>query len=85
MKEFKYVIQDGVGIHARPAGQLVVLAKEFKSEIKIHKGDVVAPLTNLMKLLSMGIKQNDEVTVRAAGEDEDIVIKKLEDFFKNNL
>ena len=29
MKEFKYVIKDNEGIHARPAGELVKLAKIF--------------------------------------------------------
>lgn len=30
MKEFKYVITDNEGIHARPAGELVKLAKSFR-------------------------------------------------------
>ena len=35
MKEFKYVIQDEQGIHARPAGILVQAAGEFQSNIRI--------------------------------------------------
>lgn len=35
MKEFKYVIKDAQGIHARPAGELIKVAKEFSSLIKI--------------------------------------------------
>ena len=35
MKEFKYVITDAEGIHARPAGELVKAAKEFSSKITI--------------------------------------------------
>ena len=31
MKEFKYVITDPEGIHARPAGELVKATKEFAS------------------------------------------------------
>ena len=30
MKEFTYTITDPEGIHARPAGELVKLAKSFK-------------------------------------------------------
>ena len=30
MKEFKYVITDQEGIHARPAGELVKAAKAFQ-------------------------------------------------------
>ncbi|MBQ4401304.1 MAG: HPr family phosphocarrier protein, partial [Synergistaceae bacterium] len=39
MKEFKYVITDPVGIHARPAGLLVKEAKNFKSTATFIKGD----------------------------------------------
>lgn len=35
MKTFDYVIQDSVGIHARPAGLLVKAAKEFSSKIYV--------------------------------------------------
>ena len=37
MKEFKYVITDAEGIHARPAGELVKAAKEFSSKITITR------------------------------------------------
>ena len=37
MKEFKYVITDNEGIHARPAGELVKLAKSFESSVMIEK------------------------------------------------
>ena len=32
MKEFKYVVTDPEGIHARPAGMLVKAVKEFSCE-----------------------------------------------------
>ncbi len=35
MKEFKYVITDPEGIHARPAGELVKAAKEFAANITL--------------------------------------------------
>lgn len=37
MKEYKYVITDPEGIHARPAGELIKLLKEFESAITIEK------------------------------------------------
>ena len=36
MKEFKYVITDAEGIHARPATMLVKKAAGFKSDINIE-------------------------------------------------
>ena len=37
MKEFKYVVTDNEGIHARPAGELVKLVKGFESTVSIEK------------------------------------------------
>ena len=34
MREIKYTITDELGIHARPAGQLVKQASAFKCDIK---------------------------------------------------
>ena len=37
MKEFTYTVTDPQGIHARPAGELVKLAKEFSCNVNISK------------------------------------------------
>ena len=85
MKEFKYVITDPVGIHARPAGLLVKEAKTFKSSIVVAKGEKEAKATALMKLMGMGIKQGDEVTIKVDGEDEEAAAAAMEKFFKENF
>ena len=37
MREFKYVVTDPEGIHARPAGELVKAVKAFSSDIKMQR------------------------------------------------
>ncbi len=85
MKEFKYVITDEVGIHARPAGLLVKEAKGFTSTITVIKGDKSAKATALMKLMGMGVKKGDEVTVTVEGDDEEAAAAAMEAFFKANF
>jgi len=85
MKEFKYVITDEVGIHARPAGLLVKEAKKYTSEIIIAKGDKSAKATSLMKLMGMGVVKGDEVTITVEGEDEDVAAAAIEAFMKANF
>ena len=36
MKQFDFVVQASVGIHARPAMQLVNMTKKFQSDIKLY-------------------------------------------------
>ena len=78
-------IYDPVGIHARPAGLLVKEAKTFKSSIVVAKGEKEAKATALMKLMGMGIKQGDEVTIKVDGEDEEAAAAAMEKFFKENF
>ena len=85
MKTFEYTIKDELGIHARPAGLLVKEAKKFASECTITKDGKTKKLTQLMMLMSLGVKQGDVVTVTAEGADEEAAAAALKEFFENNL
>ena len=82
MKTFDYTIKDELGIHARPAGLLVKEAKKFTSDCTITKDGKTKKLTQLMMLMSLGVKNGDTVTISAEGEDEDAAIEALKDFFE---
>ena len=43
MKEFKYVVTDPEGIHARPAGMLVKAVKEFSCDITVSYTHLTLP------------------------------------------
>ena len=85
MKTFEYTIKDVLGIHARPAGLLVKEAKKYESECTITKDGKTKKLTQLMMLMSLGVKQGETVTVTAEGADEDAAIAGLKEFFEANL
>lgn len=85
MKEFQYVIQDPVGLHARPAGLLVKQAAGFQSKVTVESGGKSADASKLIKLMSLGIKQGMEVTCRVEGEDEEAAAEALQTFFQENL
>lgn len=86
MKQFEYTIHDPLGIHARPAGMLVKEAKAFADTVvTITKNGTTVKATQLMKLMSLGVKKGDVVTVAAEGADEDTAIIAISNFFQNNL
>ena len=85
MKEFKYVVTDTEGIHARPAGLLVKKAAEFTSAVTITKGEKSADAKRIFGVMGLGVKTGEEVTISADGADEDTAITELETFFKENL
>lgn len=85
MKEFSYTITDEYGLHARPAGLLVKEVKQFQSDCTIIRGGVSANMKGLMRVMALGVKKGDTVTVQANGPDEDAAIAALKAFFEENL
>lgn len=85
MKEFKYVITDPEGIHARPAGILVKQAGGYQSDVKITKGEKTVDAKRIFGVMGLGVKTGEEVTVTVDGADEDTAAAELETFFKENL
>ena len=86
MKQFTYTIADSLGIHARPAGLLARAAREYPdTEIMISKGEASAKATQLMKIMAMGVRQGDRVTVTAEGGSEEQAIRAMRKFFEENL
>lgn len=86
MKQFTYTITDPVGIHARPAGNLVKAIKELTSAVTIAApSGKSAAGSKLMALMGLAIKQGDAVTVTVEGPDEARDAQVLEQFFQSNL
>lgn len=85
MKSFEYIVQEELGLHARPAGILVKEAKKFQSSILISKNEKHALATQLMKLLQMNIKKGDLVTVTVEGQDEEEAAVQMQHCMEENL
>ena len=80
MKQFEYTIKDPLGIHARPAGMLAKVAKGFgDTVVTITKGEKTVKAIQLMKLMGLGIKTGETVTIAAEG------IEAIRAFFEENL
>ena len=79
MKEFKYVITDPEGIHARPAGEFVKTASKFSSDVK------KVSAKKIFGVMGLAVKQGQEITVTVEGSDEDTAAAQLEAFLKENL
>ena len=86
MKQFDYTIKDPLGIHARPAGMLAKVAKGFgDTVVTVTKGEKTVKAIQLMKLMGLGIKTGETVTIAAEGPEEDAAIEAIRAFFEENL
>ena len=85
MKEFSYTIKDAQGIHARPAGELVKLAKSFSSTVTICKGAKSGNASKIFAVMGLGAKQGETVDFKIEGEDEEKAAAEIEKFMNENL
>ncbi len=85
MKSFTYVINDELGIHARPAGLLVKEAKKYDSRIVLSKDGKSVEATKLMAVMGLAVKCGNTVEVTVEGGNEEAAYEGLKVFFETNL
>ena len=85
MKEFKHIINDPLGLHARPAGMLVKAAAGYTSAITVEAPTGKADAKRIMAVMRLAAKQGMELTVTCEGADEEAAAAGLQAFLKENL
>ena len=85
MIEKDYMIEAAEGLHARPATNLIRLAKKFKSVTTLKKGEKTIKLNSMLNLLSMALKGGDTITIIVEGEDESEASAAIHQFFSEEL
>ena len=71
------LINNQVGLHARPATFFIQKANEFKSSIWIEKDDRRVNAKSLLGVLSLGIIKGTTITIIADGADQEEAIETL--------
>ncbi|MDY4104303.1 MAG: HPr family phosphocarrier protein [Oscillospiraceae bacterium] len=79
------VINNQVGLHARPATFFIQKANEFKSSIWIEKDDRRVNAKSLLGVLSLGIVKGTPMTIIADGVDESVAIATLAELVENEF
>ena len=79
------VVQNEVGLHARPATFFIQKANEFRSGIWVEKDDRRVNAKSLLGVLSLGIVKGTTITLIADGADEKEAVAALVDLVNDNF
>ena len=79
------VVQNQVGLHARPATFFIQKSNEFKSSIWIEKEDRKVNAKSLLGVLSLGITKGTEIKIMTDGVDEEEALNALEALIDSNF
>ena len=79
------VINNQVGLHARPATFFIQKANEFKSGIWVEKEERRVNAKSLLGVLSLGIVKGTTITLIADGPDAKEAVEALAQLVDNQL
>jgi len=77
MIEQTATVVNPLGVHARPAAQLVKLANTFGSEIQLIKDGVPVNGKSIMGVMILAAECGSSITVRAEGSDAEPAVAAL--------
>ena len=79
------VVNNQVGLHARPATFFIQKANEFKSGIWVEREDRRVNAKSLLGVLSLGIVKGTAITLIADGADEKEAVGALAELVNDNF
>lgn len=85
MRQLELTVRTPVGLHARPAANLVQTAMAFQAEIFVEKGGRKVNAKSLLSVLSLGVKAGERVAVQAHGVDEEAALAAIEQLAASNF
>ncbi len=87
-KTIQTTVKNQLGIHARPAAKLVAIANQFQSEIilqNLTKNSQGINAKSINQVITLAVKQGDEVAITATGNDADLALTKIQELIANNF
>ena len=79
------VVNNQVGLHARPATFFIQKANEFKSSIWVEKDERRVNAKSLLGVLSLGIVKGTSISLIADGPDEKEAVEALIELISSNF
>ncbi len=83
--EITVKVVNRLGLHARPAMELVDLASSFKSNVSIVRDDQEVDGKSIMQVMMLAATQGTVLIVRAEGPDAEKAIKAIRDLIKRGV
>jgi phosphocarrier protein len=66
-----------LGMHARPAAELVKVANRFKSAVEVRKDDVAVNAKSILGVMTLAAECGSSLFIKADGEDAEEAVAAL--------
>ncbi|MBU4485616.1 MAG: HPr family phosphocarrier protein [Candidatus Delongbacteria bacterium] len=78
-------IINSLGLHARPAAQLVKITSRSDCEVFISRDDMEVNAKSIMGVMMLAAEQGSTLTVKCDGPDESDCMNDLKELIKNKF
>ena len=75
------IVQNKMGIHARPAAMVVRITNKFKADVMVEKDDEQVNGKSIMGLMMLAAAKGSKVKFIASGDDAAAMLSELEALF----
>lgn len=84
-KQATLLIQNRLGLHARPAALFVQAANRFESAIEVRKGKETVNGKSIMGIMTLAAGRGSQITIRATGSDAQKAVMTLTQLIRNDF
>ena len=85
MIEEKVEIINSLGLHARPAAQLVKITTRYDCDVFIEKDGMEVNAKSIMGVMMLAAEQGSFIAIKCEGEDQDECMNDLINLIKNKF
>ncbi|HRY30754.1 MAG TPA: HPr family phosphocarrier protein [Elusimicrobiota bacterium] len=85
MKEAVFIVENKLGLHARPAALFVQTTHKFKCNVSVVRDGQEVDGKSIMGILTLAAEKGAKLTIAADGPDEDALLEQLTQLFKNKF
>ena len=78
-------VTNKLGVHARPAGLIVDITGQAKSDVSIVYEGSKATAKSILNVMMLAIPAGSEVKFEVDGEDEETIVQQLEQLFNDHF
>lgn len=85
MIEFKVLIGNSKGMHARASAKFVEVVESFDSKCEVSKDDMTVSGNSIMGLLMLAASKGTYIKIRIWGTDSDLLADAIRVLIRNNF
>jgi multiphosphoryl transfer protein len=83
--ELQLTVRNRLGLHARPAANVVKTAGRYQAEVRVSKGSKSANAKSINQVATLGVRQGEQIVLTATGPDAAEVLRAFQALADDNF